>query len=96
MLDRPILNLQPPHPAEFSFVVCNQRQPYRDCMRSDPQIVVSDRLALRFQLRPNRSVRFGGCFRQVREAPLTHETVLIARCPRKIRCRPSQLASRML
>jgi transposase len=33
-------------------------------MRSDPEIVVSDHLASRFQFRPNRSVRFGRRFRQ--------------------------------
>jgi len=51
-------------PPKFAFVVCNQCQPGSHGMRSDPEIVVSDHLALRFQLGTNRSVRFGRRFRQ--------------------------------
>jgi len=68
-LDSPVLDLQPTHPPKFAFIVCNQCQPcHHVCnqcqpchhgMRRDPKIVVSDYFASRFQLRPNRSVRFG-------------------------------------
>ena len=63
-LNGPVLHLQPTHPPELPFVVCNQGQPCCHGMRRDPQIVVSDHLALRFQLGANRSIGFGRCVRQ--------------------------------
>src|SRR5208282_6546155 len=77
----PVLDLQPTHPSKFAFIVCNQRQPCNHGMRSDPEIVVSDHLASRFQLRPNRSVRFCRRFRQGECGQHMHElTQSLKRC----------------
>ena len=45
-------------------------------MRSDPEMVVSDHLASRFQRRPNRSVRFDRRFRQGERWQKMHELTL--------------------
>ena len=68
--DRPILHLQPPHPAELLLVVRNQRQPRRLRMRRNPQIIVPDHLPLALQFRPDRSISFRRRLRQ----PITGST----------------------
>ncbi len=45
-------------------MVGNQCQPRNYGMRRDPEIVIADYLAHRFQFRPNRSISFGCRFRQ--------------------------------
>src|ERR1019366_8237833 len=72
-LDGPVLDLQPTHSPKFAFIVCNQCQACNHGMRSDPEIVVSDHLPFRFQLRPNRSVCFGRRFRQGERGQQMHE-----------------------
>src|ERR1700676_716284 len=59
--------------AEIRFIVCNQCQPCNHGMRSDPETVVSDHLASRFQRRPNRSVGFDRRFRQGERWQKMHE-----------------------
>ena len=61
------------HPTEFALIICNQRQPCNHRVRSDPEIVIFDHLASRFQLRPNRSVRFGRRFRQRERGQKLHK-----------------------
>lgn len=68
-------------------------------MRSDPEIVIADHLAPRFQLRPNRSIRFGRRFRQEECRQQMHELTqpLKRRNPLGALCRvivaPSQRAA---
>src|ERR1700693_181224 len=63
-LSRPVLHLQPAHPPELSLVIGDQRQSCRQRVRSNPEIVVADHLALRLQLGTHLSVGFGSAFRQ--------------------------------
>src|ERR1700720_2505640 len=47
---RPVLHLQPAHPPELLLVISNQRQPRRQRVCSNPEIVVADHLPFGFKL----------------------------------------------
>src|SRR6266849_5388971 len=63
-LHRPVLHLQTPHSPELPLVVGDQRQPRRLGVRGNPQVVISDHLALAFQFRSDRSISVRRRFRQ--------------------------------
>src|SRR5437588_7751733 len=56
----PVLYFQSGHALELALVVGHQREPGRFRMGSNPEIVVSDGLALRFERRSDRAISMTG------------------------------------